>query len=337
MITITQNQSLTGRNSFRLPASASVFIETDSLDDLSSWIRSNPVAESKVLILGGGSNLLLTSDFDGYVIHPVNRDIEIVYEDHYSVGVKAGAGANWDGFVEWCVKKGYAGLENLSWIPGTVGAAPIQNIGAYGTEAANLVDSVEVVDLKTFRRFNLEAAECKFAYRDSIFKKPEGSKWLVWSVTFRLDKEPIVDISYDSLKKYFKNKAKPTLEEVRQAVIEIRKSKLPDPEVVPNAGSFFKNPVVSPCQANLMKQDFPDLPLYAHDVASVKIAAGYLIEQCGWKGFREGDAGVNPDQALVLVNYGNATARELLDLADKIKASVKERFHIKLEPEVRII
>jgi len=337
MITITPNQSLSDRNTFRLPAKASLYVETDSSEELISWIRNNPVNGRKFLMLGGGSNVLFTGDFEGCVIHPVNQEIEVVYEDHYSTGIKAGAGANWDYFVDWCVEKGYAGLENLSWIPGTVGAAPIQNIGAYGTEAGNLVDSVEVIDLKSLTIFNLEASECRFAYRDSIFKKSEGTNWLVWSVTFRLDKEPIVDISYEALKKYFKGKPRPSLKEVRQAVIDIRKSKLPDPVIVPNAGSFFKNPVVSPCQANLMKQDFPDLPLYAHDVASVKIAAGYLIEQCGWKGFRDGDAGVHPDQALVLVNYGQATARDLLELSEKIRASVREKFHIKLEPEVRII
>jgi UDP-N-acetylmuramate dehydrogenase len=337
MIRITKNQSLASRNTFRLQAVASLFVEADDQQELISWLHSNPDQLEKVLMLGSGSNILLTSDFNGCVIHPVNSEIAVAYEDHYSVGIKAGAGLNWDSFVEWCVGKGYAGLENLSWIPGTVGAAPVQNIGAYGTEAGTLVDSVEILDIKSLRTFNLEASECRFAYRDSIFKKPEGASWLIWSVTFRLDKEPIVDISYDALKKYFKGKPNPTLKEVRQAVIEIRTSKLPDPEVIPNAGSFFKNPVVSPCQASLMKQDFPDLPLYAHDVASVKIAAGYLIDQCGWKGYREGDAGVYPEQALVLVNYGHASASDLIALSDKIRASVKEKFHIKLEPEVRIV
>ncbi len=337
MIQLHKNYLLATRNTFQMVAKASGFIETDNQQELLEWITNHPVKSEKVMILGGGSNILLTGDFDGLVIHPANTGIEVVYEDHYSVGVRAGAGAEWDPFVEWCINRGYSGLENLSLIPGTVGASPIQNIGAYGVEAGNLVDYVEVIDLDNGRVFNLDSTECHFGYRDSIFKRPASARWLVWAVTFRLDKEPMVDLSYEPLKRLFKGKPKPSIQDVRQAVMDIRRSKLPDPAEIGNAGSFFKNPVVTPCHGSVMKMDYPDMPLYPHEIGSVKLSAGWLIEQCGWKGFRDGPVGVYPEQALVLVNYGGANAKDIMELAEKIKASVKQRFNITLEPEIRVL
>ncbi len=337
MIQLLKNYPLDTRNTFKMVADASGFIETDNQPELIEWIKNHPVKTEKVLILGGGSNILLTEDFNGLVIHPKNTGIEVVYEDHYSVGVRAGAGSEWDLFVEWCVNHGYSGLENLSLIPGTVGASPIQNIGAYGVEAGNIIDYVEVINLETGRVFNLDSAECHFGYRDSIFKRSSSERWLVWSVTFRLDKEPMVDLSYEPLKRLFKDKPKPSIKDVRQAVIDIRRAKLPDPAEIGNAGSFFKNPVVTPCQGSVMRIDYPDIPLYPHEIGSVKLSAGWLIEQCGWKGFRDGPVGVYPGQALVLVNYGGAKAQEIIELSEKIKASVKQRFNIPLEPEIRIL
>jgi UDP-N-acetylmuramate dehydrogenase len=218
-----------------------------------------------------------------------------------------------------------------------VGASPIQNIGAYGTEAGTYVESVEVIDLAGGRSFTLSTAQCRFGYRDSIFKHPEGKHWLVWSVTYRLQREPKVNLTYEPLKKYFSGHSSPTLQDVRKAVISIRRSKLPDPDEVGSAGSFFKNPIITVGKAEKLKKEYPELPVYPQDNLTVKVSAGWLIEQVGWKGFREGPVGVYPAQALVLVNYGGATASQIMELSERIRSSVAERFGIPLENEVRIL
>ncbi|MCX6227303.1 MAG: UDP-N-acetylmuramate dehydrogenase [Bacteroidia bacterium] len=337
MIKIHQNYSLKQFNSFRLDCQALLFIESDNSMELLNALNTNNFDHNNLLLLGTGSNILLATPVVETVIHPVNTDITIPEESRDSVLIKCGAGLGWDEFVEWTVRRGYGGLENLSLIPGSVGAAPIQNIGAYGTEAAVCVESVSVIDLSTSRQFKLSREECRFGYRNSLFKDPAHKSWLVWEVFFRLDKDPQANLTYEPLKQGFPSDHNPDIREVREAVIRIRRSKLPDPAKIGNAGSFFTNPVISAFQARLLRENYPDMPTYYHDPASVKIGAGWLIEKCGWKGFRDGQVGVYAKQALVLVNFGGASASEILGLADKIMESVKSTFGIKLEMEIRVI
>jgi len=331
------NHPLVSYNTFHIKAIAGVFIEFDEKGEFLSWLGTTKPSPESIFVMGGGSNILLTKDLPGIVLHPVNDLIEVVGDDKSGILVRAGAGTVWDRFVEWCVGRNLGGLENLSLIPGSVGASPIQNIGAYGTEAGNLVESVDVIDLANGRSFTLSTAECRFGYRDSIFKHPEGRHWLVWSVTYRLQREPLVNLTYEPLKKYFSDNPSPTLHAIREAVIAIRRSKLPDPDDTGSAGSFFKNPVIPVSQAEDLKKEYPGLPVFTQDNQTVKVSAGWLIEQCGWKGFREGPVGVYPAQALVLVNYGGATAAQVIDLSERIRTSVAERFGINLENEVRIL
>jgi len=337
MIKIHKHYQLKQFNSFGLDSIARLFIETDDSRELIKVLNTNNFGYSDILLLGTGSNIILSKPEVGTVIHPVNSNIDKVDESRDSVLITCGAGLDWDSFVEWTVENGYGGLENLSLIPGSVGAAPIQNIGAYGAEIGVCVESVEVIDLHSSRQFKLSREECRFGYRDSIFKQADHKLWLVWSVTFLLDKDPLVNLSYKPLKQEFPLGHKPSIKEIREAVIRIRRSKLPDPEKIGNAGSFFKNPIITACHAGLLRENNPDLPTYYHDPGTVKIPAGWLIEQCGWKGFREGNVGVYEKQALVLVNWGDATADELFNLSDKIIESVKKAFGIKLEMEVRVI
>lgn len=337
MIKILHDYSLKQSNTFGLNSLAQVFIETDNPTELLNELNTNNIDLNNPLLLGSGSNILLSVPTLGTVIHPVNDDICILEESQDSVLVKCGAGRDWDELVDWTVTKGYGGLENLSHIPGSVGAAPIQNIGAYGTEASICLESVRIIDLSTSRQFTLSREECRFGYRDSIFKDPAHRLWLIWEVIFLLDKDPRVNLSYNPLKQEFPIGSQPHIRDIREAVIRIRRSKLPDPAEIGNAGSFFKNPVISACQAGLLRENYPELPTYYHDPGVVKIPAGWLIEQCGWKGFREGNVGVYPKQALVIVNYGGATASEVISLADRIVDSVIKSFGIRLEMEVRKI
>jgi len=337
MIKIQQNFSLKQSNSFGLDSTAQTFIEADNAEELLDSIKSGRSFTNDLLLLGTGSNILLSKPAVGTVIHPVNTDIMILDEFPEYVLVRCGAGMDWDKLVDWTVNCGFYGLENLSLIPGSVGAAPVQNIGAYGAEVSNWIESVKVIDLESSRTFTLNRDQCGFGYRDSIFKDTVNKKWLVWEVVFRLDKEPRPNLTYKPLKQEFPVGYRPEILEVRNAVIRIRRSKLPDPAEIGNAGSFFKNPVISGCHAALLKEDYPDIPAYYHDPETVKIPAGWLIDQCGWKGFRDGPVGVYPKQALVLVNYGGATSAQVLDLAGQIIESVHKAFGIKLEMEVRLI
>lgn len=337
MIKIHQNYSLIQSNSFRLDSIALRYIEADDPVELLETLKTNNTDINDILILGGGSNILLTGSTIGTVIHPVNSGIELLEESGDSVLIKSGAGCNWDELVSWTVSNGYRGLENLSLIPGSVGAAPIQNIGAYGSEVGIWIESLRIIDLSDSREFTLTREDCRFSYRDSIFKDPAHRSWLIWEVVFLLEKDPRTNLSYGALQKEFPLGYRPDIREVREAVIRIRRSKLPDPAEIANAGSFFKNPVITACQAGLMREKYPEIPTYYHDPGTVKIPAGWLIEQCGWKGFREGNVGVYPEQALVLINLGGASAGELIGLAEKIADSVKTKFGIRLEKEVRII
>jgi UDP-N-acetylmuramate dehydrogenase len=291
------------------------------------------------LILGSGSNILFTSDFQGTILYPELGGTKIEEQDPGTgyVIVSAGAGVNWDDFVEWSVNKGFGGLENLSLIPGKVGATPVQNIGAYGVEIKDRIVKVSTINLNDGSIKVFSNNECEFGYRNSIFKNREKGKYLVTRVYYRLANKPVLNLSYESLKEEVNKLGAETLKNVRQGVINIRRTKLPDPKIIGNAGSFFKNPVVKSSVAINLKNEYPDIPVYKDQEGFAKLASGWLIDRCGWKGKRTGDAGVHEKQALVLVNYGNATGKEIYDLSEEIKKTVNERFGVNLEREVEIV
>ncbi len=334
---IKYNFPLKKYNTFGLECVANIFISV-STENEAITLFSNPYAISKPLfVLGGGSNLLFLSDFKGTIIHPEIQGIILEREADENVVVSAGAGIWWDNFVEWTVNNGYGGLENLSLIPGTVGASPVQNIGAYGVEVKDTIEKVRAISLSdgTIREFNND--ECRFGYRNSIFKNDLKGKYLITMVFYRLCRNPVLNTRYGSLQEEVEQLGNPSIETVRKAVIKIRKSKLPDPEIIGNAGSFFRNPFVSNPIAENLKKDFPTIPFFADPSGRVKLAAGWLIEQCGWKGKRIRDAGVYKKQALVIVNHGNASGKDIYELSESIRESVYERFGIDMEREVEII
>jgi UDP-N-acetylmuramate dehydrogenase len=335
---ILQNVRLKKYNTFGLDYTADRMIRIKSEEEAMALFNGSVDWEPPLLILGGGSNILFTCDFNGTIIFPEIKGIRLeeTEDDKRHVIVSAGAGVEWDEFVAWTVGKGFGGLENLSLIPGNAGATPIQNIGAYGVEVRDSIVKVRAVSTLdgTIRLFSNE--ECEFGYRNSIFKNNEKGKYLVTRVYYRLAVDPAVNLSYGSLKEEVARLGPENPENVRQAVINIRTSKLPDPKLTGNAGSFFKNPVVPESFASAIKKEFPSLPVYNDKDGYVKLAAGWLIEQCGWKGKRTGNAGVHDKQALVLINYGNATGKEIYDLSSEIRKSVMEKFGIELEREVEI-
>jgi UDP-N-acetylmuramate dehydrogenase len=329
--------SLKPFNSFGMDVKASAFTEITSEKQIPGLLRLINTFEKPSLILGGGSNLLFSRDFDGLVVHMATKGIEIVDEDEDYAYVRAMAGENWDDFVQFCISRNYGGLENLSLIPGNVGSAPIQNIGAYGVELKDSFYMLDAVSVKTgeFREFY--AADCQFGYRQSVFKGELKGQYIILSVTFKLSKRPVFNTTYGSVGDFLKERNMPVnLQNISFAISEIRRSKLPDPLELGNAGSFFKNPVVSKKHFGNLLGVYPDMPSYPSG-EQVKVPAGWLIEKCGWKGFRDGDAGVHARQALVLVNYGNATGTQILNLAHRIMESVKQSFEIDIEPEVNII
>jgi UDP-N-acetylmuramate dehydrogenase len=339
--------SLRALNSFGVSAQASRLVTLDTLADLDEALAL--LAHSpRSLVLGGGSNLLLAGDFEGTVLRMALRGRRILSEAEAAPDamalVEAAAGENWHDFVCWTLDQGLYGLENLSLIPGTVGASPIQNIGAYGVEMRDRFESLEAVDRVSGERRRLNAAECRFGYRDSLFKRPEGARWLILSVRFRLARTFAPRLEYAELRREIdagnlaagRADAAPDARTVAAAVIAIRRRKLPDPARLGNAGSFFRNPVVDAATAEALARAWPGLPCHASDGA-VKLSAAWLIDRCGWKGHREGDAGVHAEHALVLVNHGCATGTELLRLALRIAASVRERFGVVLEPEPTIV
>ncbi len=330
---IEKNISLLPYNTFGIDVRADNFYEIYSIDDLPSILKQYP----KHLILGGGSNMLFTNSYHGLVLKPINSEIVVLSEDYENVVVKVGSGVVWDELVKYTVDKNWSGLENLSYIPGTVGACPIQNIGAYGSEVKDTIVKVEGFYLESMQPFSFSNEQCSFGYRNSIFKQLLKSKVLIWSVTFKLSKIPKVNISYGNLMNELTAYKNITIANVREVVTNVRKSKLPEPSVIGNAGSFFKNPSVDNNLAQTLVAQFPNMPHFDNGDGTVKIPAAYLIEQCGWKGYRKGDAGVHDKQCLVLVNYEKATGEQILDLADEIIESVKNRFKIKLEIEVNII
>jgi UDP-N-acetylmuramate dehydrogenase len=335
---ILENVSLKKLNTFGIDASAKYFAAFSSVEQLRTVLSDKQFRGEKKLVLGGGSNLLFTKNFDGIVLKNDLKGIELVREDHDRYFIKAAAGEVWHKFVMHCIANDYSGLENLSLIPGNVGASPMQNIGAYGVEIKDHFFELEAFHIhdKTIRRFN--ASDCKFGYRESVFKREMKDQFIITSVTFDLPKKPVYNTSYGAIEIELENMGVKELniKAISQAVINIRSSKLPDPAQIGNAGSFFKNPVISASHFEQLKTQFPGIVSYPAS-EGVKLAAGWLIEQCGWKGKKFGDAGVHKLQALVLVNYGNAKGAEIFELSQKIMDSVKEKYGVVLEREVNII
>lgn len=338
-MTVAENVSLKPFNTFHIDANTRYFSSIQSTADFRVLMHTEVFKKSPRLVLGGGSNILFSGDFDGLIIKNEIAGIDLIKETQDHVWIKTGSGENWHDFVITCLKNKWYGLENLSLIPGSVGAAPVQNIGAYGVELQDLFEHLTAVDLETGNSIDFEAGDCQFGYRQSVFKGKFRQRLLITSVTLKLNKHPRVNLSYRALSDYFsgRDSANISPEEVSQAVIDIRQSKLPDPKTIGNGGSFFKNPVISAKEFEALHQQYTTLPYFAESAGDVKIPAGWLIEQCGWKGKRAGNAGVHHKQALVLVNHGSATGPEIVNLAREIEKSVYDKFQIKLEPEVNII
>jgi UDP-N-acetylmuramate dehydrogenase len=339
---IQQNVSLRQYNTFGIDAIAKGFVEFHSLDDLQTLFNSNAIKEKLILVLGGGSNILFTKNFEGLVLKNNIYGIETVHEEEKDVYVKAGAGENWHKFVLHCIDRNFGGVENLSLIPGNVGAAPMQNIGAYGVEIKDIFHSLEAYNFSEKKIMTFTLNDCDFGYRESIFKKKYKDQFAILNVTFRLSKKPVFSTSYGAIEEQLQKMdvKELSIKAISDAVISIRTSKLPDPSVIGNAGSFFKNPEISATQLeelqNIAGEDLR-LPFYKLHDNNFKIPAGWLIEQCGWKGYRKRDAGCYEKQALVLVNYGSATGNEILELSGEIKKSVKDKFLLQLETEVNIV
>ncbi len=325
-------------NTFGIPARAKYYTEIHSENDLISLLNTSEFKDNPRLFLGGGSNVLFTKDFDGLVILNKLKGIEIAREDSEYVWVRSMGGEIWQDLVLFAVRHSYWGIENLSLIPGTVGAAPMQNIGAYGVELKETLERVETYDIQTGEKKVFKGSECDFGYRDSIFKNRAKGKYFISAIVLRLSKHPNPNVSYRALAEYIKenNITKLSIENISNAVIAIRKSKLPDPKVLGNAGSFFKNIFIDEEELRELQQIYPDIPNF-RDVDQIKIPAGWLIESCGWKGKRVGNVGMHDKQALVLVNYGGATGEEVRDFSDTVIASVRSKFGLTLVPEVNFV
>jgi UDP-N-acetylmuramate dehydrogenase len=334
---VLRNASLKEYNTFGIDVRARRFISVSSVEDLKEVLAQTYASE--LFILGGGSNMLLTKNIEKTVLHIDLKGKEIISQNEDEVLVKASAGENWHEFVLWTLAQGFGGLENLSLIPGNVGTAPIQNIGAYGVELKDVFEECEAIGIQTLEQKTFSKNLCAFDYRNSIFKNKLKGQFIITSVTFRLTtKNHILRTSYGAIKNALdERKIKLAgVKEISDAVISIRKAKLPDPKLLGNSGSFFKNPVIPVKHFEKLQQEYPEIPSYPISTREVKIPAGWLIEKAGLKGYREGDAGVHKDQALVLVNYGTATGTEILQLSNKVQETVEKRFKIRLEPEVNI-
>jgi UDP-N-acetylmuramate dehydrogenase len=331
--------SLKGLNTFQIEASARYFAEVSSVEDILALQQDRIFKDNRKLILGGGSNLLLTKDYDGLVVKVSIPGIELEREDLHHYYLKVNAGVVWHQFVLYCIDHGYAGVENLSLIPGQTGAAPMQNIGAYGVELKDVCVGVEALHVHTGESVKFTAAECEFGYRESVFKNKYKDQFIITAVHFRLNKEPRFNVSYGDIKATLDDAKifELSIKAVSDAVIKIRSSKLPDPAVLGNAGSFFKNPTVSFEKCKELLDKYPLMPHYPQGSGDVKIPAGWLIEQCGWKGKQVGHTGSHAKQALVLVNYGGATGHEVYQLAMDIKASVMDKFGVEINPEVNLV
>ena len=335
---ILENHSLKTYNTFGIDAKANYFVSVQTIDELKKVLSLNNYP--KKFILGGGSNMLLTKDIDALVIHVNLKGIEIVKESSDQIQVKASAGENWHEFVLWCIKHDYGGLENLSLIPGNVGTAPIQNIGAYGVELKDVFVSCEAIEVDTLQLKTYDFNACNFGYRESIFKQSLKNRVIITSVTFNLTKKDHkLQTEYGAISQELEKMEvqKPTIQDISNVVIAIRRSKLPDPKEIGNSGSFFKNPVISNEHLTMLKVDFPEMPSYTISESESKVPAGWLIEKAGFKGKTLGDYGVHKNQALVLVNYGNAKGSDIFELAMLIQKTIYRIFKIEIETEVNII
>jgi len=333
-MTIRDNCSLADRNTFGMDVRADSLIDWASTDELKNVLHD---IEKPILMIGGGSNLLFMGDFRGTVLHSTISSIEVIGGDSDHVHARVGAGVTWDDFVAWCSINGYWGVENLSAIPGEVGASAVQNIGAYGVEAKDVIDTVQTICLADGSERDFTNAQCRYAYRQSIFKNELKGQYAVTYVIFTLSKVPQPKLGYGAIAQEVERLGGPTLENIRKAVIAIRESKLPDPKVLGNAGSFFMNPVISDQEFNIIRSNYPDVPSYPAPDGMVKVPAGWLIEKTGWKGRSLGPAAVYEKQALVLVNKGGATGADVKRLADTIIEDVKQKFGITLTTEVNYI
>ena len=344
---ILENIPLKKYNTFGIDVCAASFANFNTVDELSELLEVNKqkTENRKPLILGGGSNILFTKNFDGLVLKNEIAGIEKINEDDEYVYVRAGAGVNWHSLVLHCIKNNWAGVENLSLIPGNVGASPMQNIGAYGVEIKDVFHSLEAFHITERKTVNFNVSDCEFGYRESVFKRKFKNQFVITSVTYRLSKRPNFNISYGAIEQELEKMdvKELSIQAISQAVINIRSSKLPNPAEIGNAGSFFKNPEIEKGHFDKLKATYPAIVGYPLENGNVKLAAGWLIEQCGpqesvtWKGYRNGDAGCHAKQALVLVNYGNAKGDEIYALSELILKSVKEKFAVVLEREVNII
>lgn len=334
---IQENISLRQYNTFGIDVKARYFAIFTDTEELEEILNTKP--ETTKLILGGGSNILFTKGYDGLVLKNNIKGITELHEDSEYVYVKAGAGENWHPFVLYCINRNWAGIENLSLIPGNVGASPMQNIGAYGVEIDDVFWDLEAYHIKDKKLVTFTRSDCEFGYRESIFKKKYKDQFVILNVTYRLRKKPRFNTSYGAIEQELQKMrvTELTIKAVSDAVISIRSSKLPDPDIIANAGSFFKNPEVSVTKCDELKAEFPGIIAYPLPNDRMKLAAGWLIEQCGWKGYRKGDAGCHEKQALVLVNYGKAKGEEIYNLSEEILQSVNKKFGVILEREVNIV
>lgn len=336
---ILRHQSLKSFNTFGVEANAQLMVIFDSKKEAIEYLQDAGLSIDRVLVLGSGSNILFTGSYKGIILKFAEKGQTVISENDTEAVVRIAAGENWDDFVEESLRNGWFGVENLSLIPGDVGAAPVQNIGAYGVELEERIVEVEGIEISTGKVATFSRSECEFAYRNSIFKQRLRSQYLITSVTLRLDKVFTPVLTYEALADRFEGvplvQITPMM--VREAVIDIRNSKLPDPGELGNAGSFFKNPVVKAAQFEEIISEYPDIVNYPLEGGEVKLAAGWMIEKCGLKGFRRGQAGVHERQSLVLVNYGLARGSDILSVAEIVIREVKERFGIELEPEVNIL
>ncbi|GAB3944796.1 UDP-N-acetylmuramate dehydrogenase [Spirosoma harenae] len=341
MLNIESHVSLKPYNTFRIDANARYWVDITNEEDLQTLLQLSEFLDTPKLILGGGSNVLLCRNFDGLVVKVSLQGLEIVREDDTHVYLKVGAGMVWHDLVMFCVNRGYAGVENLSLIPGTVGAAPMQNIGAYGVELEQVFESLTAVHSTTGEKRTFTHADCEFGYRESVFKRALKGQYIITSVTLQLDKQPTFHTRYGAIQETLTemgiSEDKLTIKAISEAVMRIRRSKLPDPAQIGNAGSFFKNPEIPKAQFDALQIAYPTLPGYPLGDKVVKVPAGWLIEQAGWKGYRSGDAGVHAKQALVLVNYDSATGDQILALAQQVQKSVQEKFGITISPEVNVV
>lgn len=336
---IKKSISLKKYNTFGIDVTAQQFIEVSTLDEVKQVAGNSSFDIGKTLIIGGGSNILLTKDVPGLVVKNNLQGIEVVNETNEHVYIKFMAGEVWHEAVLYCVNNGYGGIENLSLIPGLCGAAPMQNIGAYGVELVNVFEELEAFNYESGKFETFKTEDCEFGYRESVFKKTLKNKYLICSITLKLNKQPKFNVEYGAIQQTLEaNNVKDlSIKAISDAVIQIRQSKLPDPAELGNSGSFFKNPEIEQIAFDKLIADYPNAPNYPLANGKVKVPAGWLIEQCGWKGKRVGNTGAHKNQALVLVNYGNATGNEVKELAYEIKDSVKDKFDIDIWPEVNIV